>query len=338
MNQHCILGAGLIGSYIGGVLHSRGYPVHFVRRRATERVDLHLTDYQGHQQTIPDIDYLAVANCADIIHSDIDYLWLTVKCTAISQSLIDMQDLISKKTIILCCQNGIGSEQLVQQAFPNNSVLRVMVPFNVVEAQSGHFHRGSEGHLVIEQDQQGHATTLQQALYCELLPTSVCADMQAMQWAKLQLNLSNAVNALSNMPVKAMLQQRGYRLVIAALMQELLQVAQAKGFELPRLTALPAHWLPFVLRLPNGLFSLLANKMLAIDPTVRTSMWWDVHHQRATEVNFLNGAVVAHGQRLNIHTPCNQRIVDLIKQAETRKSMQAFSPAELLKAIVGKDC
>ena len=38
--------------------------------------------------------------------------------------------------------------------------------------------------------------------------------------------------------------------------------------------------------------------MLEVDPTVRTSMWWDLSQGKPTEIDFLNGAVVAAGRRL----------------------------------------
>jgi len=141
--------------------------------------------------------------------------------------------------------------------------------------------------------------------------------MQSLLWAKLQLNLGNSVNALANIPVKTMLQQRDYRLVIALLMKELLLVTKAMHIKLPKVTALPGQYVPYILRLPNGLFNLVANKMLAIDPKVRTSMWWDVSQGKKTEIEYLNGAIVEAAEKLKIPTPANKKIIELIKAIET---------------------
>jgi 2-dehydropantoate 2-reductase len=72
------------------------------------------------------------------------------------------------------------------------------------------------------------------SLHSELLPISTTTNMEALLWAKLQLNLGNSVNALADIPVKTMPEQRGYRKVIALLMSELLQVASAMGVKLPK--------------------------------------------------------------------------------------------------------
>jgi 2-dehydropantoate 2-reductase len=161
--------------------------------------------------------------------------------------------------------------------------------------------------------------------------------MTALLWAKLQLNLGNSVNALADIPVKAMLQQRGYRRVIAMLMQELLLVTDKLGISLPKVTSLPAHWIPKVLRLPDFLFQRIANKMLAIDPNVRTSMWWDVSQGKETEIDYLNGAIVAQAQHVGLKCQVNQRIIQLIKAQRSvdhaGRSGQAIEAEELLNLL-----
>ena len=225
----------------------------------------------------------------------------------------DIKPLVNKDTVILCCQNGLGSDKQVKDAFPDNIVLRVMVPFNVVELEKGHLHRGSQGHLTIEQSSQANISSdLVNLLNSPLLPVALTQDMQALLWAKLQLNLGNSINALADIPVKSMLEQRGYRLVIATLMQELLAVSNELGLTLPKVTSVPASVIPYVLKLPNFLFTRVANKMLAVDPTVRTSMWWDMSQGKPTEIAYLNGAVVDTGMRIGVSTPANKRIVALI--------------------------
>ena len=155
------------------------------------------------------------------------------------------------------------------------------------------------------------------ALSQPLLTVSLCNDIDALAWAKLQLNLANSINALVNRPVKSMLLDKQCREVIALAMEELLVVAAAKGLTLPRLTAVPARWLPGILRLPDWLFSRVASKMLAMDDSAYTSMWWDIQNGRITEIDYLNGALVSAGQSLNIPCPVNQQLVRQVKLLQT---------------------
>lgn len=317
--QHLVFGAGLIGCFIGGALSMLGKSVSLVcRPKIKESLGsgIRLTDYTGNDK------FQAAITCIDnslgcdllLSHPKIDFLWLTVKCTGIDQALIDMKPWVSVNTLILCCQNGLGSDAKVRVAYPNNQVLRVMVPFNVVELQTGHYHRGSEGSVTIEEthDTAQQVTKLVNELQSDILPITSTQDMNALLWAKLQLNLGNSVNALADIPVKAMLQQREYRKVIVLLMEELLIVTDALDIKLPKITAVSAYKIPFVLGLPNFIFSRVANKMLEIDPKVRSSMWWDVSQGKLTEIVHINGAVLKHAKKLGISCPANETMCTLI--------------------------
>ena len=100
------------------------------------------------------------------------------------------------------------------------------------------------------------------------------------------------------------------------------------------MTLLAASWLPRILALPNALFRLLANKMLAIDPLARSSMWHDIMARRATEIDFINGAVLDLAQKLKIETPVNRPLVALIKQAAKRATgSPKLSAAQLQQKI-----
>ena len=319
--QHIIFGAGLIGCYLGGVLTSLGYQASLVCRPNVKdklKLGIKLTDYEHHQATVKKLQVISserlITDCLHITKAD--FLWLTVKCTGVEQAIADIAPWINKNTVVLCCQNGLGSDNAVKQAYPDNLVLRVMVPFNVVELSPGHYHRGSEGMMTIELIDSCHkmVTTLVTKLHTELLPIKTTNDMNSLLWAKLQLNLGNCVNALADIPVKAMLEQRGYRKVMALLMTELLQVADALGITLPKVTSVSAHQIPMVLRLPNFIFKRVANKMIAVDPNVRSSMWWDVSQNKPTEIQHINGSILKYAKTLNIACTANEKIIGLISQ------------------------
>ena len=82
---------------------------------------------------------------------------------------------------------------------------------------------------------------------------------------------------------------------------------------------MPAPLLPFVLRLPDTVFRILAGRMLKIDPQARSSMWEDLQQGRRTEIDYLQGAIVRiaaqHGQR----APLSERIIELVRSAEELK-------------------
>lgn len=331
--QHLIVGSGLIGSYLASVLTLNGAQVGVIARGDwAKRLSqpFVVTDYLGHQESLDRLDVLTGEQRVNA-----DVIWLTVKCTALVDAIETLKRVLSPGTIIMCCQNGVGSHEQVKNAFANHTVLRVMVPFNVVWQAPNRLHKGSEGTVVVE-----HYTRVTQAL-CEqlthpLLSIKGSSEIENVQWAKLQLNLGNGVNALANTPVKTMLSDRGYRLIIARLMTELLNVCRHANRPLPKVAAVSGRYLPGLLSLPDLLFRIVGSRMLDIDPHVKTSMWWDLSMNRATEKDALYGAVVEEGIRLGIDTPYNQAMHSLLTQVEKNNFIQSgnrFSSQQLLQLL-----
>ncbi len=330
MSQHLIFGAGLIGGYMAGSFASKGVDVTVLGRESLRKrfeTEFTVTDYQGNRASTSEIKFIDGGEAVD---TAFDFIWLTVKCTGIEQALLDMAKLVSPSTTILSCQNGLGSDNLVRASFPNNTVRRVIMTSNVAQQSDTHLHRGSEGDLFVEAHSDDGDTSLASLVSSDLLIAQNIESMQAYSWAKLQLNLANAVNALADIPVKQMLEHRVYRQIIAGAMQELIDVSRAKGLRLPKLAAVPMRFVPLVLNTPNVIFSILGSKMMDIDPTVRTSMWWDINNGRLTEVDVLNGAVVAEGKKLGLKCPINQKIVEMVHQVERSGSREGFDPISIL--------
>jgi len=330
MSQHLIFGAGLIGGFMAGSFASKGLRVSVVGRESMRdrySDDFTVTDYHGHKAVVSEINFI---DSNERNSREFDFIWLTVKCTGLDQALIDLKPYVSARTVILSCQNGLGCDAAVQAVFPDNIVRRVIMTSNVAQESDTHLHRGSQGDLFVEAHQCSDGRTLAETVSTNLLVAQHIEDMEGYSWSKLQLNLANAVNALADIPVKQMLEQRGFRRIIAKAMLELIDVSRAKGIVLPKMAAIPMPLVPKVLDTPDWLFKILGSKMMDIDPTVRTSMWWDLSGNRLTEVDVLNGAVVNEGRDFGIACPVNERIVEYVHEAEVAETRRPFSHAEFL--------
>lgn len=333
--QHLVFGAGLIGGFLAGALISRGFETSVLARETARekfKNGISLSDYLNNNAQVAPPNFISAVDENDLNRkSEYAVIWLTIKCTAIENSIASLTQLMSPKTILICCQNGLGSDLPLRNAFPNNTVLTAIAGYNVAEPKPGYFHRSTEGKLVVQENLQ--SLSLVEQLDCALLPSRTSENIVAEQWAKLQFNLANPVNALSDIPVKTMTEDREFRKIIASLMTEMLLVSDAMGLKLPKFTSLPGHWVPYILRLPNFIFKMLAQKMLAIDPTARLSMWWDLSNKKPTEIDYLNGAVVAQAAKLGIECPYNQRILCLIKEVEAGVREIGITAAELKEKL-----
>jgi 2-dehydropantoate 2-reductase len=106
------------------------------------------------------------------------------------------------------------------------------------------------------------------------------------------------------------------RRIVAALIGEGIRVLRASAIAPAPLRGVPVGVILAGLKLPTLLVRLLARAQLKVDPEARSSMWEDLHKRRATEVDYLNGEVVALAERNRVDAPLNRRIVELVHAAE----------------------
>jgi 2-dehydropantoate 2-reductase len=236
---------------------------------------------------------------------------LCVKSGATAEAARELQRALPPGSTVVSMQNGIGNAAAAQAAAPSLRVVPGVVGCNVAALEPGRFHRGTSGELAAQDTPALRAWT---AVFAAAgLPLALHVDLAPLQWGKLLLNLNNAVNALSGLPLRAQLLQRDYRLCTAALMDEALRALHAAGIRPRRLTPLPPAWLPAVLRLPTPLFRRLAARMLRIDAQARSSLADDLAAGRTTEVDVLNGEVLRLAQAHGLTAPVNARAIELVR-------------------------
>lgn len=328
-----IYGAGSIGCYIGSLLHKQKVDVCLLGRERIKQLieqndGIRVSDYEGRDERIADVPFATDPK----VLGDADVVLVTLKCTAIDSAITELQQYCGKKALIICMQNGVGAAEKVKAALPEHQVFTGITPFNVVQTDNAHFRRATDG--VLHLPKLDKLAVLQQAWNDYGVGCDLEDDIDAIVWGKLLLNLNNAINALSDIPLKAQLQQRGYRKVLAQCQQELLNLCKAKNYQLAQLTAVNPRWLPHLLRLPDWLFTRIAQKMLAIDPQARSSMWEDVSTGRKTEIDFLNGAVARLSEAAGLAAPANKAVSGLIKQIELGELKSGVS-AQVLAQRVG---
>jgi 2-dehydropantoate 2-reductase len=325
-----IYGAGMVGNYLGGRLHGHA-SIRFIGRPHMAATlgehGLQVSDLRGYQQHIA-ADELDLRTRPDALH-DIDLILVTVKSAATMEVAHELADVLPPDTLVISFQNGIRNTAELRAALPKHRVLAGMVPFNVTQPEPAHFHQGSSGELMVERSEA--LAPFAHAFVASGMPLQQHEDMQAVLWAKLLLNLNNPLNALSGLPLREELAKREWRQCLALLQREGLRILDAAGIRPAHLTPLPPRWVPGVLAMPNVLFRRIAGRMLAIDPLARSSMWDDLQAGRRTEVDYINGEIVALAASKALRAPANARVVALMREAE--QSYTPWGAQSLLKAL-----
>jgi 2-dehydropantoate 2-reductase len=309
-----VAGAGSIGCFVGGMCAAAGRRVALLARPRVigeiERHGLRLTSFEGLDCTLASNRLMLSEDRS--IFNDAGTVLVTVK----SPDTAAIADAIAQHApadaVIVSLQNGVGNASILRERLPGRRVLAGMVPFNVMARGEGRFHRGTSGDIVIEQDDAGTAARLS----VPGLSMRPSRNIAGVQWGKLLVNLNNALNALADLPLRQQLAQRSWRTLFADQMAEGLAAIRAEGIKPVSPTPLPVSLTPHLLRLPDALFATLLGGTMKIDPEARSSMWEDLQRGRRTEIDYLQGVIIAVADRHGLQVPLTRRIVALIRSAE----------------------
>jgi 2-dehydropantoate 2-reductase len=291
---------------------------------------LRITDLEGRSRSIQS-DALRITRDPAAALPGADVILVTVKSGATQEMAALIKAHARADAVVVSLQNGVDNADQLRAGLGGQTVLAGMVPFNVVQSAGAglplRVHRASDGKVMIEDGDAG----LVRLLTVEGFAVEAHADMKAVLWGKLLMNLNNALVALSGLPLASELADRRWRMILAGQIDEALTAMKASGIEPARITGLRPALLPKVLRLPDWLFRLLARRMLAIDPQARSSMWDDLQRGRPTEIGELQGAVLGLAEQTGTPAPLLKKVTALVRAAEAgRLGSPGLAPEQVV--------
>ena len=330
-----VLGAGSVGCLIGGAWQAAGVPVSFIGRpRIAADIAQHgltVSDYSGWQQHFApaQVDY---ATAPDRLGEG-NIIAVCVKSAATVDAARDIKEHGAPGSLVISFQNGISNVDVLKKELGDRfEVARGMVPFNCAYLGGGRFHKGVAGAPLYAEDRP-QIRALAARVGGGSAALKLSDDMLGLAWGKLLINLNNAVNALSGRPLRDELQAHDYRRVFAAAMREGLALLDRAGIKPAKVGAVGPRMLPFVINSPDWLFNRVFIKKWKIDAKARSSMADDLNSGRKTEIDYINGELVALADRVGAAAPVNRRIVELIRKAEA--GAPPLGPGELRRAVLG---
>jgi 2-dehydropantoate 2-reductase len=335
MTKIVVAGAGSIGCYVGAVLADAGRDVTLlVRPKRAAHIGAHgirVSDLEG-RNLLVGAERMKLATDGAAALKDASLILVSVKRGDSEAVGRDIAAYAPATATVLSLQNGIGNEEVLAPRVAPRPALPGVVMFNAVldEADPDKpliVHRATSGGIYMP---EGHEA-IRALLHVDGIDVAARADMRAVAWGKLLLNLNNALNALSGLPLKEQLASRPWRLLLAAQINEALAALKAAGIAPAQVGAVGPAVIPTVLRLPDWIFKIAAARMLAIDPGARSSMWEDLERRKTTEIDYLQGAVMTLAKKHGIAAPLTERLIALVKTAEAAQQGSPKLGAQLVR-------
>lgn len=310
-----IVGAGALGGYVGCLLSEAG-------------VDVTLYDIREDYVKLVKEEGLTISpaggeskNYRPQITSDMgglsqaDVVVLATKAYHTRAAIEGAKSLVGDDTLVCSFQNGVGNLAVIEEVVGKpERIIAVTTAHNFLMESPTHINYFMGVGGVDLGPMKGEVTdgikNLGEVFKHLKVPVVVHDDAHEVVWNKILWNaVLNCTAAVTGMNVIEMATNEGIEPVFKDLAAEYFAVCGAMGINM---------WNPpeFIDRLLMG--AKMAAKMPTFKPP-KPSMLQDVEAGRPTEIDFINGAVVAMGEKHGVPTPVNKTLMQLVKTIENRK-------------------
>ena len=197
----------------------------------------------------------------------------------------------------------MGNFEILSTIFGSEKVIAGTTSYGATMLCPGRVRHAGMGPTVIGK-LNGRITTrvekIAQILTQAGIKTETSDNVMGLVWSKLLINVGiNALGVLIRVKNGELIKGKYSPKLQAALVEEAMEVANKKGIKLIHQNMVKE--VDLICEKTSGNIN---------------SMLQDVLKKRKTEIDFINGAIVQEGEKLNISTPVNQVITNLIKAIE----------------------
>jgi 2-dehydropantoate 2-reductase len=329
-----VIGAGAIGSLVGGKLAQAGFPVTLVgRQRFVDAVTAHGLRIisNGATQRIENIHPAASLEsaCRHALASQrpFDVAILTVKSYDTLDALAELQQVAQKTGLpvppIFSLQNGVGNEEAIAARFGPQRVIAGTITAPVEAPETGIVRLTKPKFLIgmARWDQQQTPPifdTLHSQLVAAAIPVILYADARSMKWTKLLMNqIGNATSAILAQPPNVTFAQPVIADLEIAALRETLAVMAALGVPAVNVEKYPLGTLAPLLRYgPGWLLRPVLRKIVSgARGGKMPSLYLDLEKGRSeNEVAWYNGAVARIGAEVGVPTPVNRLLSETVQR------------------------
>lgn len=249
-----------------------------------------------------------------------DYVFLTVKGYDTLDAIEQLQLVLRPGTILGSFQNGVGNEETITAALPEQALLAgsLTVPVSLDEPGTIQLHSRRGGVALAPVSPEVNVAPLVRKMRDAGFKSRRYTDFRAMKWSKLLFNiLGNAQSAILDLPPSHVFADSELFRYERAAFREAIAVMDRMRVAVVALPGLPAPTLRRAMSLPALMAQMLLEPRLGgARGNKMPSLWWDLSRGKGrTEASFLNGAVVDAGRRYDVATPVNSVLWAIVEKS-----------------------
>ena len=232
-------------------------------------------------------------------------IFVSTKTFHLPSVLEALKEVFEDGTKIVSTHNGLGTEDLIAEAFGAEAAFRMSLNFGVslkgpCEVAMAFFNRPNHlGGMIPENREMG--LRIAEIFSAGGLDTEFVDDIKLYVWKKMIMKCTMAsICAVTDKTIKEALTFPPTREIADACFQEVLAVAKAKGYDLGE--------------------DYLAQALDYLEKVGihKDSMCFDVANKTRTEIDYLGGKVLEYGKQTGVPTPCYATMANLVKAMENK--------------------
>jgi len=339
------VGAGAIGSYIGSFLTRAGHDVTLIDPWA-EQVET--VRAKGIAVTGPHDPFTARPKIyhlheAQRLPRDFEVAFVAMKVYDTEWATQLALRHLAADGVVVSSQNCWPDPRVAAVAGAERSLGLIMSKIGVACWTPGQVERGMEkgtgrGHDVFRVGEHDGRVTKRAEEIAEMLAvvdgSQVTENLWGERWSKLCANsMGNPVQAMSGLGSLEIASSEIGRAITIHLAGESARVGLAQGYTIPKFNGETAErWADSTKRETWQALDTMLTPKAAGGRNWKASMAQDVHKGRPTEIDYMNGHVVAKGKEKGVPTPISVATVSVVREIDAGTRKQApENIAEVLK-------
>ncbi len=310
-----VIGAGAIGGAVAALLDRVGHLVEVTARgdhlAAIRRDGLRLDGGWG--------SHTARVDAAETLQSTPELVFLCTKAQDARAAIEENARLLGGITVVVV-QNGLAGLRQAAELLPGSDCVGALAlyassylsPGRITVTTTANTYLGA-GDGPPPESAVAAARILDAAM-----PAFAVENFTGSQWTKLIVNQVNAMPAITGLSVQQTLGDRGLRAIVTASMQEATRVGFDRGVRYGSIQGLDDRILRFVARAPRWAAQavpLLMKRRMGATPNPGSTLQ-SIRRGQRSEIDYLNGAVVAEAAELGRQAPVNAELTALVHEVE----------------------
>jgi 2-dehydropantoate 2-reductase len=334
-----VIGAGAVGGTLAALLDRAGHDVEVTARgenlAAIKADGLRLDGGWGeHLARVEAHETLATALFNPGGAPAPDFAILATKAQDAAAALRANREVLGTVPLLVA-QNGLGGLEVARSALPESPLLGGLALFAASYLEPGCVTVTAALPLIVGAAEGTAPEVLDAAaeVLRGALPVEVTSDIVGAQWTKLLINHVNALPAITGLSVQQVIADPELRKIMTASMRETVRVARRLGIRFGKVQGVNGRVLGAIGSAPlafGAWFPKTLGSRMGPVPNPGSTLQ-SIKRGQLTEIDFLNGAVVAAAKHGGVGAPINQQIVDLVHEVEERGSF--LTPAEVVARI-----